>query len=497
MSFYRYSDAIHSYPEFYTTLTPGVFRAMSTIDTSGGMINMPGEGFKNTTFRFVTPSYPAPRNLIGNFHQGSNYITWELPMTPPDESSILTNYRIYRNNILYAEISSATAAFADHSIEPGVEYSYKVRAVYNNSFTSAFSNPVFIEVGGEIPAPVVNLTAVHTETSNSVELNWQAGEIILYDSFESYQLSDMWQNTAFSESMYNGWQIFTEETMDGQQALASFSLNSAGDIINPGSFLISPAVAVTPETYLYYSVSNLDGLASSERYYLLISTATNNQEDFSEILDIDVLDFDGWQRRAYDLSAYAGQTIYFGLIHNSPEANRGILLDGLQVLKATDISSADGFNIYRNDEQIASVSGNEYSFTDTEPLSAVNEYTVRAVYNNKESAIGNIASIVVTSETDDVVAIAKDCLLGNYPNPFNPKTNISFKLKKQTRVRLDIFNLKGQKIKTLTDQILAQGTHHASWDGTDFNNKEVSSGIYFYQLKTKNNTDRKKMLLLK
>jgi hypothetical protein len=92
-----------------------------------------------------------------------------------------------------------------------------------------------------------------------------------------------------------------------------------------------------------------------------------------------------------------------------------------------------------------------------------------------------------------------DFQLNNYPNPFNPTTTISFSTTESTEnTELTIYNVKGQKIRTLYPfPNRGLGTRSVIWDGTDENNQPVSSGIYFYKLKTCNYTNTKKMILLK
>ena len=85
----------------------------------------------------------------------------------------------------------------------------------------------------------------------------------------------------------------------------------------------------------------------------------------------------------------------------------------------------------------------------------------------------------------------------NYPNPFNPTTIIEFSLPSDTSVQLSVYNLKGQKVKSLLKTDMQQGTHTAVWNGTDNNAKSVSSGVYFFRLKTDEKQIVKKMLLLK
>ncbi|MCK5052571.1 MAG: carboxypeptidase regulatory-like domain-containing protein [Candidatus Cloacimonetes bacterium] len=101
-------------------------------------------------------------------------------------------------------------------------------------------------------------------------------------------------------------------------------------------------------------------------------------------------------------------------------------------------------------------------------------------------------------EVDDEVIETVISLGQNYPNPFNPTTKISFTTMSIENTELIIYNIKGQKVKTLINSVLENGDHLILWDGNDQNNQPVSSGVYFYQLKIGNKIiDSKRMLLLK
>jgi len=80
----------------------------------------------------------------------------------------------------------------------------------------------------------------------------------------------------------------------------------------------------------------------------------------------------------------------------------------------------------------------------------------------------------------------------NYPNPFNPVTQLSFALPKDSRVRLDVYNILGQKVITLVDDVMPAGYHSVLW-----NADREASGVYFYRLKTDEFTQTRKMTLLK
>jgi hypothetical protein len=72
--------------------------------------------------------------------------------------------------------------------------------------------------------------------------------------------------------------------------------------------------------------------------------------------------------------------------------------------------------------------------------------------------------------------------LSNYPNPFNPSTTIKFSILTDSKVELNVFNIKGQRVKSLVKDSFKSGTHTFEWDGKDDTQKSVSSGIYLYKL---------------
>ncbi|MCP4706059.1 MAG: T9SS type A sorting domain-containing protein [candidate division Zixibacteria bacterium] len=85
----------------------------------------------------------------------------------------------------------------------------------------------------------------------------------------------------------------------------------------------------------------------------------------------------------------------------------------------------------------------------------------------------------------------------NYPNPFNPSTTIEFALPSKSHVRLEIYNLLGRKIATITDKLFESGIHTVDWDGTNSNGEHSASGVYFYRIETDKFEQTRKMILLK
>ncbi|MFC1898454.1 two-component regulator propeller domain-containing protein [Candidatus Cloacimonadota bacterium] len=121
---------------------------------------------------------------------------------------------------------------------------------------------------------------------------------------------------------------------------------------------------------------------------------------------------------------------------------------------------------------------------------------VQAVYDDGESDIVTIEFTYMGTGVGNEI-VAKTSLLDNYPNPFNPDTNIAFSVKEAGKVTLEVYNLRGQLVKTLVNDVDEAGDHIVVWNGTDNTNKKVSSGVYFYKMKTENFTSTKKMILMK
>lgn len=84
-----------------------------------------------------------------------------------------------------------------------------------------------------------------------------------------------------------------------------------------------------------------------------------------------------------------------------------------------------------------------------------------------------------------------------YPNPFNPITTIKYDLPQDSRINLNVYNIMGQEIKTLTDEIKHAGVHTVTWNGTNRHNEPVSSGMYFVRMVTPNSVLTQKIVLMK
>jgi hypothetical protein len=106
---------------------------------------------------------------------------------------------------------------------------------------------------------------------------------------------------------------------------------------------------------------------------------------------------------------------------------------------------------------------------------------------------------VSTDNMSVIPSIIKLC--GNHPNPFNPSTTITYSLNKDLKITLEIYNIKGQKVRTLVNKEQSAGYYSVIWNGKDNSSKAAASGLYFYKMTSEGNsgdyTSIKKMILLK
>ncbi len=171
-----------------------------------------------------------------------------------------------------------------------------------------------------------------------------------------------------------------------------------------------------------------------------------------------------------------------------------------------------GYNVYRGSwengqyTKLNSQPISTTSFTDNVvPDSNVYWYYVTATYagqgwtaesfaSNRDS--GSLARI--TGIDDKLAQIPTQFSLSqNYPNPFNPTTTISYGLPKTAKVKIDVFNLMGQKVRTLVNEQQGAGYKTIVWDGNDNSGNSVSSGVYFYRIDAGDYNAVHKMMMLK
>jgi len=129
--------------------------------------------------------------------------------------------------------------------------------------------------------------------------------------------------------------------------------------------------------------------------------------------------------------------------------------------------------------------GSDFRLNFQQPGPAVNRIML-GLWDYGPSAVQNSTAAVADFKLDQ-----------NYPNPFNPKTTIRYHLAHQSHVRLQIYNLKGELIRTLVENKQQAGIYSQLWDGLDDSGVPTSSGLYVYRLDSDGFSQSKKMIKLK
>ena len=123
--------------------------------------------------------------------------------------------------------------------------------------------------------------------------------------------------------------------------------------------------------------------------------------------------------------------------------------------------------------------------------------SITVMRQNARAALAHIGvPVIVGIHENDPPVSSQFKLYQNYPNPFNPSTSVAYSLSKPANVTLKIYNLLGQKVKTLIDERKTAGIHTVRWDGRDAAGESVSTGIYLYSLQIGSFFEVKKMLLM-
>jgi len=108
-------------------------------------------------------------------------------------------------------------------------------------------------------------------------------------------------------------------------------------------------------------------------------------------------------------------------------------------------------------------------------------------YEDRETAIGSEHEVLPQTTQ----------LEQNYPNPFNNGTTVPFGLARRSEVELSVYNLAGQKVRTLAEAVWDAGNHRVIWDGRDANGSRMATGVYLYRLQAEGRRETRKLLLLR
>ena len=383
------------------------------------------------------PFLGAPQNLAGSFNEST--LAVDLAWSVPNYAHTThLGYKIFRNDNLIHEVGTSVTTYTDTDVELDEVYSYYTTAMYSDG-ESAPSNvfevaTVFQPVFG-IPQ---NLTGIFDESAICIDLSWEA-PTYAHTTFLGYQL---YRNNEHLKEVDASILSFTDETIE----------------------LYS--------VYTYYMIALYsDGESAHSNY---VTVPTGNAPVIAPPKNLSGVFAHDWLTGRY----------YIELEWETPDYANTTLV---------------GYNVYLNGEFLVqqglslSIQYIEDEFNFGEPYT----FYVTALYTDAESEPSDSVIITPVSENETPVQPTLSMLGNSYPNPFNPSTTIYFDLHVAGVARLEIFNIRGQIIKTLANSFFDSGRHEYTWDGTDEKGQPVGSGLYFYRLLTDNYSETKRMMLMK
>ncbi len=328
----------------------------------------------------------------------------------------------------------------------------------------------------------------HTDTYNS------EGKLIsvLWESFNS--TTKEWYQTEKDIFNYDssGNRILSlHQFFNGQVFVNDFkyenSYNVANNLVSSVNqqWIDSTWVNISKSIYTYTPEKVKDTtLFQVWTNYKWVNYYLTNYE-YDEKLNVNAIQTKIWQEQ---------QWIDYALVKFNYNENKNLVLENWQ--KTVNNNWENWFRIYYeydDNYNLIHLYGEEWEngqwIQENEPLKVTNPDGILFGYLAKEIFLYYGKPTSVGSEKNIADGFN---LLQNYPNPFNPNTVISYNIPEHSLVTLNIYNLLGEKIKTLVKQEQAKGKYQINFDGNN-----LPSGIYFYQLKTDKFQQTKKMLLLR
>lgn len=392
-----------------------------------------------------------------------------LPKTIQNDAALrILNYLAFRsrelNTYLLVDKNTFTAEVCVDTLNLSPNDELISRSVHFSG-SSDLSDPIIIKEHGDF--------SQITQITPAGDYQYRAGRSLMFFS-------------AFENPEFNQWELNTNAIYDNSTAFSgtySFKLSDPAPA-NEETFSSKYKHRImSSQNHSFFTMlktSNLEYVKMQIYYY-----ATPGSQNYSSTQEytLDISNSNNWKAICIDL--------------NNPQSTTGFLIK----LK---IKSLTGMNGYAQFDNTDVIEWSAWQENITQNQLCPNAYYYLQLMKDGDFSQANISfnerTFVPVFHEDPYQNQSKVTNIhqeSNYPNPFNPSTSISFNLKESDHVQLSIYNIKGQLVNKLVNEHLESGHHSVQWLGIDHRNNKVSSGIYFYEIKSSNDRIVRKMMLIK
>jgi hypothetical protein len=350
----------------------------------------------------------------------------------------LNGFKIYRDGALIANLNdTSTFHYTDMNLANG-DYLYGVKAVYTNGD----SQPVTLNVNvTEDIAPT--LFSDSFESYGNFVMAFAPWTLLDIDQSITYGINDVNfpGNEAQSAFMvFNPGAVVPPQTnmptFEGNKMLACFA-----DTAPPNNdWMITPRIMLGTGSTLRFYAKSFTSLYGLERFRVGVSVLSSIvPEGFQYITGVNAVETPTeWTEYTYDISGYDNQNVYIGIRCVSNDAF---------------LFFVDKFSVFCTG---GSVPGE-----------------------------------------DQIQPVLRTELKGNYPNPFNPSTTIRYSIGAKTPVSIDIYNSRGQLVRSLVNDVKDAGEHTLTWNGKDEYGRALASGLYLIKMRAGGHVSMLKSILMK
>jgi len=437
----------------------------------------------------------------------------------------LQGYNVYRENVLLTASPINTLTFTENEVTVG-NHNYTVTAVYSNG-ESMHSLPTNVVVYNIQPPTNV---LIETPGTLTVALTWSPPSSItgllnylVYrrigatGNFQeiSGSLGDTYYTDSGLENMITYYYRVTAVFSTGESAptnIVSAMPNAVFSPVNGLFFTVgfnnvvlswsAPAIVPNSATLSGYKIMRGGTQLEGNQYPYFTtyadSTAHNGQAYTYAIIAL--------YANPIGESAPNSESVQMK-VYNAPlnlvatTVDSQVLLNWLAPATHTHLATHTGYKVYRDTILLPNgiiTNNNTLSIIDYNVVNGIiYTYYVVATYIDGDSEPSNTQTVIPVTDIDEVIVPLYTRIDNNYPNPFNPETILRFTLAHEEQVRIEIFSINGQLVRSLVSGMYGVGVHRVVWNGHDDSGRKVSSGIYFCRMVAGEYVGVRKMLLLK